>query len=258
MLQTNPRILPMENACLQVEKHVMCCLSKVSRSSVDLLVDRRDNGEALGNDVRVVSKYPDRTVDARGIDINEITHMPLVSDGGFAMSTSGEVMFIMHQHAYHGKNKNIHYFPQIEHHNNTVDEMSKKVGGCQHMTILDKCKPQMSIINTLTCAPLRPHEDKEWEELPHVILASGMDWDPTVFDCEGQVYNEEWFDAQSSFPGGPTNESFDEIGNYRFRSNNHQIFFFDTKTYDLDEFMKTFIDCNNITTKSNDLEHELL
>ena len=167
-------------------------------------------------------------------------------------------MFIMRQHAYHGKNKNIHYFPQIEHHNNTVDDMSKKVGGYQHMTILDKCKPQMSIINNLTCEPLRPHEDKEWEELPHVILASGMDWDHTVFDCEGQVYNEEWFDAQSSLPSGPTNESFDEIGNYRFRSNNHQIFFFDTKTYDLDEFMKTFIDCNNITTKSNDLEHELL
>ena len=30
------------------------------------------------------------------------------------------------------------------------------------------------------------------------------------------------------------------------------------KKYDLDEVVKTFIDCNNVTTKYNELEHELL
>ena len=47
---------------------------------------------------------------------------------------------------------------------------------------------------------------------------------------------------------------FDEVGTYLFRSNNHQLFFFDAesfKDHDLDEVIKSFISCNNVTTKSN-------
>ena len=94
--------------------------------------------------------------------------------------------------------------------------------------------------------------DKEWEELPHVILVSGVEWNHAVLDCECQFDNEEWFDAQSSFLDGPTDKSFDEVGNYRFRSNDHQSFFFCAETYDLDEVVQTFIDCNNVKTKSNE------
>ena len=54
--------------CRQVEKHVVYCLSKVSRSSVDSLVDRGSSGRVAEEDLRVASKHPDRTVDFRGID----------------------------------------------------------------------------------------------------------------------------------------------------------------------------------------------
>ena len=40
----------------EVEKHVMCPLHKVSRSSVDSLVDRGTNDGVAGNDARVTSK----------------------------------------------------------------------------------------------------------------------------------------------------------------------------------------------------------
>ena len=83
-------------------------LSKISRSSVDSLVDRRANGGVAGNDIRVMSKHPDRSVDVRGIDNHEITSVHLVTSSGVALSTSGEVIVIMHQHDYHGKNKKIH------------------------------------------------------------------------------------------------------------------------------------------------------
>ena len=52
----------------EVLMHVMHCLSKVSRSSEDSLVDVRANGVVAGNNVRVIAKHPDVTVDARGID----------------------------------------------------------------------------------------------------------------------------------------------------------------------------------------------
>ena len=108
---------------------------------------------------------------------------------------------------------------------------------------------------------LCPCTDDEWEKIPHVILMSDKDWDPTVLDCEGQVDNEMWFDAQSSFLDGPNDKSFDEVGDYRFRSNNHQLFFFDAETFkdhDLDEVIRNFISINNVTTKYNEPECELL
>ena len=40
--------------------------------------------------------------------------------------------------------------------------------------------------------PLSPCTDKEWEELHHVIIASDMDWDPKVLDCEVKVDEEEF------------------------------------------------------------------
>ena len=47
----------------EVGKHVIYCLSKVSHSSLDSLVDRRANSGVAGNDVRVIAKNPNRTAD---------------------------------------------------------------------------------------------------------------------------------------------------------------------------------------------------
>ena len=122
------------------------------------------------------------------------------------------------------------------------------------MSTLDNCKLPMSIRNALTYIPLRPCTDGEWEKLPHVILTSNKDWNPKILGCEGQVNNETWFDAQSSFLYGLNDKSFDEVGNCRFRSNNHQLFFFEAesfKDHDLDEVIQNLISWNNVTIKSN-------
>ena len=52
-----------------------------------------------------MSTHPDRTADARGIDDYEILYVPLATAGGVTLSISGEVIVMMHQHAYHGKKK---------------------------------------------------------------------------------------------------------------------------------------------------------
>ena len=94
-----------------------------------------------------------------------------------------------------------------------------------------------------------------------MVLASDKDWHSAVLDCEGQVDNEICFDAQSSFLNGPTDKSFDEVGNYRFTSNKNQLFIFDAETFNdhgIDNVMQSFVSWNNATTKSDELEHELL
>ena len=39
---------------------------------------------------------------------------------------------------------------------------------------------------------LRPYTDSELEVLPHIILLSNVDWDPSILDCPAED-NEEWF-----------------------------------------------------------------
>ena len=110
----------------------------------------------------------------------------------------------------------------------------------------------------LTCPCVH---DKEWEKLTHAILTSNKDWDQTVLDCEDQVDNELQFDPQSSFPHSPDDKTFNEVDDYRFRSNNNQLLFFDAesfKYYNLDIFIQSFTICNNLTTKTNETEYDLL
>ena len=91
----------------------------------------------------------------RGIDNHEITSIPLVTAGGVTSTTSGEVILIMHQCAYHPKTKTIHSSAQIEHFKNIVDDRAIKVGGTQQITTSDNHETQISIRSTLPCIPLR-------------------------------------------------------------------------------------------------------
>ena len=63
---------------------------------------------------------------------------------------------------------------------------------------------------------LRPYTDKEWGELPHVILTSEEDWDPSTMDLD--VKNDElWYDSVTDDHKYSINQRFDEYGNYRHR-----------------------------------------
>ena len=106
-------------------------------------MDRGANGGVAGNDVRVIAKYADRTTDVRGLDNYEIASIPLVSADDVTLTTSGEVIIIMHQCACHGKNNTIYSSPQIDHYKNKLDDKSIKVGGGQHTTTLDHYKVPM-------------------------------------------------------------------------------------------------------------------
>ena len=76
---------------------------------------------------------------------------------------------------------------------------------------------------------LRPYTDDEWESLPHVILTSDTDWNPSVLDNTIDD-DDTWFDTISEFPDGDANSLFDLCGNYRHRHTSHYI---DTTDSDL-------------------------
>ena len=99
--------------CRESRKHIIYYLSKVSPSTEDSLVGRRFNVGVAYNNVRIIAKLPDVTVDVRSVEHHEISSIPLVTSDGVTFTTSDEVIITMHQHAHHKKNKTIQSSPQI-------------------------------------------------------------------------------------------------------------------------------------------------
>ena len=139
-----------------------------------------------------------------GIDNHTVNSIPVVTVGGVVDSTVGPIIAIMHQYAYLGKSNSIHSSVQMEHFKAKVDKKSVKAGGKQHIITNDDYVLPLSVKNGLPYLAIRPYTDHQWNTLPHAVLTSDVDWDPSVFDNPGGTDEEEWYDAQSSFPEGPS------------------------------------------------------
>jgi hypothetical protein len=70
-------------------------------------VDRGANGGVAGEDVRGIFKTL-RSVDIQGLDNHQVSNIPIVTAGGVIKSQCGDVIAIMHQHAYIGRGRTIH------------------------------------------------------------------------------------------------------------------------------------------------------
>jgi hypothetical protein len=138
----------------------------------------------------------------------------------------------MHQYAYTGKGKTIHSCGQLEWYKNDVNNKSIKVpGGLQRIQTNDGYAIPINIKEGLPYVQIRPYMDAERDTLPHVILTSDMDWDPTILDHTLDD-DDEWFDAISDLIADPTTNLFDEFGDYRKRTVvvEESDTFFDTMT----------------------------
>ena len=135
------------------------------------LVDRGANEGIAGAYVRVIEKLH-RQVDVQGIDNHQMTNIQIVTAGGVTRTQRGEVILIMNQYAYVGKGTSIHSSPQMESYKTIVDDRAIKCGGRQLIQTLDGYVIPHSIKNALPRIKLRPYTNKEWIDLPHVMLTS--------------------------------------------------------------------------------------
>ena len=95
-------------------------------------------------------------------------------------------------------------------YNNDVNDKSIKVkGGRQIITTNDGYIHPLDIKDGLPYIKIRPFTDDEWDNLPHVVWTSDVDWDPSILDYSFKE-TDAWYDAQSD-----VNPIFDERGNYR-------------------------------------------
>jgi hypothetical protein len=187
------------------------------------LVDRGANGGIAGDNVRIIHKSGCQ-VDVQGIDNHQIVDIPIVTAGAVVNTQRGEVIIIMHQYAWTKKGKTIHSSGQLEMYKQDVDDKSRKVSGKQRIKTLDGYFIPINIQSGLPYVTMRPYADSEWDSLPHVILTSDAEWNPSILDNDLDD-DDDWFEALSEIPDDPTNQLFDQYGNYPKRTivNQHAI-----------------------------------
>ena len=180
------------------------------------LMDRGANGGLAGDDTRVIMTML-HSVDIQGLDNHQVTNIPIVTAGAFAVSQRGPVIIILNQYAGIGRGRSIHSSAQLEAYGNDVNDRSIKVqGGLQRITTLDGYVFPLNIVNGLPYVTMRPYTDSEWDSLPHVVWTGDSDWDPTVLDHRLED-DTHWFDAITDLEARPFTNLFDEFGNYRNR-----------------------------------------
>jgi hypothetical protein len=98
----------------------------------------------------------------------------------------------MHQYALLNKGSIVHSPCQFEWYKNDVNDKSNNVpGGLQRILTMDGYIIPLSIIDGLACLSILPFTDHEWDNLPHVILTSELEWEPSVLDHEFKE-DEQW------------------------------------------------------------------
>lgn len=211
---------------INMHERVTYNVSNHKASKKGSLVDRGANGGLAGDDVRIINKS-DRFVDVSGIDHHCMSDLPIVTAGAVVNSQRGPVIAIMHQYAYIGSGKSIHSSGQLEWFKNDVNDRSMKVkGGLQRIETNDGYVHPLNIKNGLPYVSMRPYTDDEWEELPHVVWTSDVEWNPSVLDHEIED-EDEWYDAITDMQEGIIQSPFDEFGNYRKRE--VDLHFFDAE-----------------------------
>ena len=195
-----------------------------------------------GDDVRIIAYHPNKKVDVMGIDNHSVSSIPVATAGGVVNTTVGPVIVILHQYAHMGEGNSMHSSIQMEHFQATVDEKSIKAGGKQHIITNDDCVIPLSIKNALPRLAIKPCTDEQWDSLPHTILTSDSDWDPSLLDSPGGVDEDKWHDAQPSLPEGPSSPLFDEYRELRRGALTHELFYFDAETCDTENELDDIVD----------------
>ena len=205
--------------------NALYCFSRNITKTRGALVDRGANGGLAGDDVRIISKSL-RTVNVQGIDNHQCTNIPIVTAGAVTRSQHGPVIIIMNQYAYIAGGKTIHSSGQMEAFKNDVNDKSIKVsGGTQCITTPDDHAFPLNIKSGLPYMNIRPYTDDEWNTLPHVILTSYDEWNPTILDysINDDAENDGWCDEILDISTRHNESLFDSTGEYKHRHIVHGI-----------------------------------
>jgi Reverse transcriptase (RNA-dependent DNA polymerase) len=192
---------------------IQYCVGQHEYSALDkALVDRGANGGICGDDMLVL-EGSERFVDVSGLAGHRENQLRIVTAQALIQTHKGNVIAVFHQMALLGKGKSILSCVQMEHYGAAIDDKSLCLGGKQRI-IMDGYQIPLDFQNGLPYLPCRPPTKEEVHTLPHVIMTSDVDWDPSTYD--NTIDNmDQFYDAEED---EVHNSPFDAQGQYRHRT----------------------------------------
>jgi hypothetical protein len=130
------------------------------------------------------------------------------------------VIFIIHQYAYLDQDKTIHSSCQLESLDNNVDDQSRNIGEKQRITMTDGHYVPLTILHGLPYLQLRPPTDHELDNLPHIILTTNKDWDPSILDNHINHTDTDWY-HEDKFLDPYGHHPFNLDGSYKYQEVNN-------------------------------------
>ena len=142
-----------------------------------------------------------------------MTDKQIVTSCGYTESQRGPVIIVLNQQADMGRGQNILSSPQMEAFGIKVDDRSRKAGGTQSITTPEGFVLPLHFHNGLPHLKLRPPTDRELSnpDIPHVVLTSDADWDPTILDSP-TLDMEEWKNSIPDYDSDEGERPFDSLG----------------------------------------------
>ena len=189
------------------------CVGQHERATMEkALVDRGANGGVCGDDMLVL-EGSERFVDVSGLAGHRENQLRIVTAQALINTHKGPVIAVFHQMALLGKGKSILSCLQMEHYGAVIDDKSLLLRGKQRI-LMDGYQIPLDFHNGLPYLLCRAPTENEVNTLPHVIMTSDVEWDPSIYD---NVIDDmaQFYDAESE---EVHHSPFDMQGNYRHRT----------------------------------------
>ena len=160
------------------------------------MIDRGANRGLGGSDV-ILLEETDKTADVTGIDNHKVQDLKIGTCAGVVNTVKGRAVVLLHQYAYHGKGKTIHSCGQMESFQDQREQQSRKIkGGKQRIQTPDGHVIPLSFRGGLPYMKMTPPTASNLESLPHILLMSDMEWDPTTLDDDDNFGLKDFVDSK--------------------------------------------------------------
>jgi len=145
------------------------------------LVDRGANGGICGNDMLVL-EGSERFVDVYGIAGHKVNQLRIVTAQALVTTHKGDAIATFHQMALLGQGKSILSCLQMEAYGADINDRSRLLPGGKQRILIDGYQLPLEFQNGLPYLRCRKPTASELESLPHIIMTSDVDWDPSQYD----------------------------------------------------------------------------
>jgi hypothetical protein len=180
----------------------------------------------------LVLEGSERYVDVFGLAGHKVSQLQIVTAQSLITTHKGDAIATFHQMALLGKGKSILSCLQMEAYGADINDRSRLLPGGKQCILIDGYQIPLDFKNGLPYLRCRKPTEEDLGLLPHIIMTSDKDWDPSIYD--NVIENIEEF-HDTLLDTVDHDDPFDQHGEYRYRTIAHSLIqeeeFFDAVEY---------------------------